>query len=78
MEQDYSNLKGKTVFDFTDEKTAEEYALCPKVEHIRHLSTNQWRVANVLIRFATRTHNQSLLEAVKSQYADVIKKVFNE
>lgn len=27
MEQDYSDLKGKTVFDFTDNNTDEKYAI---------------------------------------------------
>ena len=78
MTHDYSNLRSKTIFDFTDEKTAEKYAICTKEEQIEYLQTNPWRVAYTLIRFASDTDNKELLHEVESQYADVISKIFNE
>ena len=78
METDYSDLKGKTVFDFTDEKTAEKYALCNKKEHIRRTRENQWYLVNTLIHYATNTNNICLLREVERQYADCIAKRFNE
>lgn len=78
MEQNYSNLKGKTVFDFTDKNTAEKYALCTENEHKKHLSTNKWRVAFTLIKYATLTSNNKLLEAVVKQYKDIISSTLNE
>lgn len=65
---DYTNLKEKTIFDFTDDPQIIADLVVSKEDFLRDVKEYPLLNAHVLIEYAELTNNKDLLQAVKKQY----------
>ena len=78
--RDYTDLRNKTIFDFcTDKKVLEDIAIFADKEEYLKLSESckgvRWK--NMLI-FAEYSGNKELEDAVRKEFAEEIRALFNE
>lgn len=75
---DYSNLKNKTIYDFCNDESVINDLVVSKEYFFRDLEEYPLLNAHVLIEYAEMTHNDELLQAVKSQYKAELEAENNE
>lgn len=72
------DLRGKTIYDITDEKTAQKYAILPKQKHEKCLITNPHAVIMTFLRYAEATNNKELEKQIETQFKKEISTWINE
>lgn len=78
--RDYTDLRNKTIFDFcTDKKVLEDIAIFTDKDMYLELSSScknvRWK--HILV-FAEYSGNKELEDAVKHEFAEEIRALFNE
>ncbi len=72
------DLRGKTIYDITDEKTAYQYAVCSREEHKKELTTNLHSVIMSMLSYAEATNNKKLEKQIETQFKKEISTWINE
>ena len=82
---DYSNLRSKTIFDFTSDDSILEQVdpiLTSRIfdmdEYVKECKSNPMTNAHDLLFAAEALNDPELKSAVESQFADEIKQMFTE